>query len=68
MTTLKFVSPGFWGFLDLASWRRIAATPKSQVTGTTPRDDCTGRALIDEMLTRNPDASSSELDVQSMMD
>lgn len=65
MTSMTFASPEFW------NWSGIFPR-RARKSGTEDAEDAVDaarnrRAFIDDMLTRAPDAFTSELDVQSMM-
>jgi len=65
MTSLTFASPEFWNWFEILPWRRRKSRSEESKTA---RDDARARRdFIDDMLTRSPDAFTSELDVQSMM-
>lgn len=67
MASLTVSSPGFWSFLASFPMRRSASRHVRTDMTDAPDDARARRAFIQEMLTRNPAAFSSELDVHNMM-
>jgi hypothetical protein len=66
MTTLTH---SYWrptAFLQVLS-RRSVSRERRPDTGASPEESRARREFVQDMLTRNPDAFTSDLDVQSMM-
>ena len=67
MTVQISLRPGLSEFAADAVHRVRSVIARRRETPVGPEDDCHRRQFIQDMLTRNPDAFSSELDVQHMM-
>jgi hypothetical protein len=67
MSSLPLSRPGILDRLVLPSWRRSDSRRRSITSETSPDDARARREFVQVMLTRNPDAFSSDLDVQTIM-
>lgn len=66
MASLTFFYPGIFDRFAPLSWRRNVTRKGGPVPDVSP-DARSRREFVHEILTRNPDAFSSELGLQGMM-
>lgn len=67
MASLTLSFPIGFGLLELLSQHVSRKSKDRPASETSPEAARTRREFVHEMLTRNPDAFTSELDVQNMM-
>ena len=67
MASLTFSYPGIFDRFALLSWRRNVTRKGRPIADVSPENARSRREFIRDMLTSNPDAFSSDLDVQGLM-
>lgn len=67
MASLTLSFPGGFNLLELLSLSARRDRKNRPAPETSPEATRSRREFVDQMLTRNPDAFTSDLDVQNMM-
>lgn len=67
MATLALSHADRFGWFIPASWRRSHRRERTSAADVSPEDTRARREFLLEVLSRNPDGFSSEMDLQGMM-